>query len=571
MISTYSTVLPASLKRPHGVEFPTVPSTPTQAPSVPVPAPSTSSSPSKRSRTRFHGWDIAPSGLTQSGASPPIPVNSSSSPATNSLSPISALPLNPAQRLSARVYVGSIYYHITEEILRSVFSPFGLIVKIDVPKELGRSKGFAFIEYSTLESAMAAIRVMNGVFLHGRPMKLGRPPGAVEDPSYLPAALQLIAKLNIAQLQNPITNPALTAGMSAAGLPMTVIPSVSSSSPLSVTVPSESSPLPTSSTPSPSNAAQLNAQANILLISSSSNPLTNPLLSALVTSSAGLSKTRVYIGNLAWELSEEHIRAVFDAVGKIKSLQLVMDPATGNTKHRGYCFIDFEEEKSAAVAIQMGQAGFQIMGRPLKVNYASATGLTPVPSMPAGQLPIAPSVPIPSSSAAAILNAASQSLIDPANSNGSSAASVPASFPFPIPVVASAPQSISREENLRISSHTQRSELMSKLMKKAGSETVIPAISTVVLLKNLVTPSEVDPQLESEVSSECSKFGQVQRVKIHTDTLLEKVYIYVEFSSIDEALKAQESLNGRWFNYRTVQANFYPKIKFDAAIYTDTD
>jgi hypothetical protein len=49
---------------------------------------------------------------------------------------------------------------------------------------------------------------------------------------------------------------------------------------------------------------------------------------------------------------------------------------------------------------------------------------------------------------------------------------------------------------------------MQKLMRKDVD-------SVVVVLRNMVTPEEVDEDLEDEVQEECSKYGQVERVIIY--------------------------------------------------------
>ena len=51
-------------------------------------------------------------------------------------------------------------------------------------------------------------------------------------------------------------------------------------------------------------------------------------------------------------------------------------------------------------------------------------------------------------------------------------------------------------------------QVMQKLMRKDVE-------SVVVVLRNMVTPDEVDEDLEDEVQEECSKYGQVERVIIY--------------------------------------------------------
>lgn len=49
-----------------------------------------------------------------------------------------------------RLYVGSLHFNITEEMLRSIFEPFGKIehMQLMIDVETGRSKGYGFITVS---------------------------------------------------------------------------------------------------------------------------------------------------------------------------------------------------------------------------------------------------------------------------------------------------------------------------------------------------------------------------------------------------------------------------------------
>ncbi|XP_002742404.1 RNA-binding protein 39-like isoform X2 [Saccoglossus kowalevskii] len=74
-----------------------------------------------------------------------------------------------------RLYVGSLHFNITEEMLRGIFEPFGKIDNIQLMKdnETGRSKGYGFITFHDAEDAKKALEQLNGFELAGRPMKVG--------------------------------------------------------------------------------------------------------------------------------------------------------------------------------------------------------------------------------------------------------------------------------------------------------------------------------------------------------------------------------------------------------------
>ncbi|XP_063329350.1 RNA-binding protein 39-like isoform X1 [Pelmatolapia mariae] len=74
-----------------------------------------------------------------------------------------------------RLYVGSLHFNITEEMLRGIFEPFGRIesIQLMMDSETGRSKGYGFITFADAECAKNALEQLNGFELAGRPMKVG--------------------------------------------------------------------------------------------------------------------------------------------------------------------------------------------------------------------------------------------------------------------------------------------------------------------------------------------------------------------------------------------------------------
>uniref|UniRef100_A0A8C9TXQ0 RRM domain-containing protein n=1 Tax=Scleropages formosus TaxID=113540 RepID=A0A8C9TXQ0_SCLFO len=74
-----------------------------------------------------------------------------------------------------RLYVGSLHFNITEDMLRGIFEPFGRIesIQLMMDSETGRSKGYGFITFADAECAKKALEQLNGFELAGRPMKVG--------------------------------------------------------------------------------------------------------------------------------------------------------------------------------------------------------------------------------------------------------------------------------------------------------------------------------------------------------------------------------------------------------------
>jgi RNA recognition motif-containing protein len=76
--------------------------------------------------------------------------------------------------------------------------------------------------------------------------------------------------------------------------------------------------------------------------------------------------TTIYVGNLPFSATEADIRVVFERHGKVESVKLINDRETG--RPRGFCFVEMPASDAPA-AIQ-GLNGYQMNGRPLRVNEA---------------------------------------------------------------------------------------------------------------------------------------------------------------------------------------------------------
>merc|ERR1719273_1752551 len=81
----------------------------------------------------------------------------------------------PNDKGPMRLYVGSLHFNITEDMLQGIFEPFGKIqsIQLIMDPETGRSKGYGFISYAEADDAKKALEQMNGFELAGRAMKVG--------------------------------------------------------------------------------------------------------------------------------------------------------------------------------------------------------------------------------------------------------------------------------------------------------------------------------------------------------------------------------------------------------------
>ncbi|XP_020227285.1 33 kDa ribonucleoprotein, chloroplastic [Cajanus cajan] len=73
-----------------------------------------------------------------------------------------------------KIYAGNLGWGLTSQGLREAFAeqPGVLSAKVIYERDSGRSRGFGFVSFETAESASAALDVMNGVEVQGRPLRL---------------------------------------------------------------------------------------------------------------------------------------------------------------------------------------------------------------------------------------------------------------------------------------------------------------------------------------------------------------------------------------------------------------
>ena len=76
--------------------------------------------------------------------------------------------------MSVKLYVGNLAYETTSDELNALFSEVGQVdsCNLIIDRDTDRSKGFAFIEMDSTESANAAKEKLNGQDLHGRALKV---------------------------------------------------------------------------------------------------------------------------------------------------------------------------------------------------------------------------------------------------------------------------------------------------------------------------------------------------------------------------------------------------------------
>jgi RNA recognition motif-containing protein len=78
-------------------------------------------------------------------------------------------------------------------------------------------------------------------------------------------------------------------------------------------------------------------------------------------------ETKIYVGNLSYDTTEDDIRTLFAQAGTVASVALIKDRDTGQSK--GFAFVEMSNQSEAEKAIQTFN-GYTLSNRPLKVNLA---------------------------------------------------------------------------------------------------------------------------------------------------------------------------------------------------------
>jgi cold-inducible RNA-binding protein len=90
--------------------------------------------------------------------------------------------------VAKKLYVGNLTYAVTHSDLQDWFTPFGTVHSAQViqDREMGRSKGFGFVEMGTDAQALAAIQGLNDHEHDGRRLVVSEAKPRVAQTTRLP-------------------------------------------------------------------------------------------------------------------------------------------------------------------------------------------------------------------------------------------------------------------------------------------------------------------------------------------------------------------------------------------------
>ncbi len=77
--------------------------------------------------------------------------------------------------------------------------------------------------------------------------------------------------------------------------------------------------------------------------------------------------TKLYVGNLSYEMTEEQLNTLFSEAGEVTSAKIITDRQTGQPRGFGFVEMETKLEGQKAISILNGRS---LDGRPLTVNEA---------------------------------------------------------------------------------------------------------------------------------------------------------------------------------------------------------
>lgn len=79
-----------------------------------------------------------------------------------------------------------------------------------------------------------------------------------------------------------------------------------------------------------------------------------------------MNKSKIYVGNISYETTEDNLRDFFAQYGNIEDIKLISDYQTGRSKGFGFVTFSTDDEGEAALAAN----GAELDNRKLNVNTA---------------------------------------------------------------------------------------------------------------------------------------------------------------------------------------------------------
>ncbi|KAI4370770.1 hypothetical protein MLD38_019080 [Melastoma candidum] len=262
----------------------------------------------------------------------------------------------------------------------------------------------------------------------------------------------------------------------------------------------------------------------------------------------GATDRKLYVGNLHFNMTESHLKSIFEAFGPVELVQLPLDPETGHCK--GFGFVQFTQLEHAKAA-QSVNGKLEIAGRFLKISS--------VTDHVGAQDPGAKTADLDDDEGGLALNAQSRAMLMAKLDRTGVATSIAGSLGVPGLYRAANPQAAVLPTSVPMP------VFPGSIVSPVAAEP-IGTPSECLLLKNLFDAStETDPEfyeeIREDVEGECSKFGRVNHIYVDRNSA---GCAYLRLDNVTAAMAAQKAMHLRWFAGRAISAIFLQPSEYDA-------
>jgi RNA recognition motif-containing protein len=258
-------------------------------------------------------------------------------------------------------YVVNLSYETTNAQLREAFSEYGNVEKVFMPmnRDTGKCKGIAFVTMSTREELDASISNMDRTFMNERQVYVSeaKPRGEAGSESI---------KLYIGNISYDTTEEDIKELFQSHGVVKDIyIPTdINSGMPRGFAFLTMSKDEAEKAMEAADGMEFMGRtiEVKVSLPRGQKSPTTR--------TNRKSETTKLYIGNLPYELGEESVREMFAPYAPLIDVYLPVDQYSGRT--RGFAFVTLGNEMADRAVEEMD--GFDVDGRPLRVNAAQPKG-----------------------------------------------------------------------------------------------------------------------------------------------------------------------------------------------------
>lgn len=263
----------------------------------------------------------------------------------------------------------------------------------------------------------------------------------------------------------------------------------------------------------------------------------------------GAVDRKLYVGNLHFNMTEAHLREIFEPFGPVELVQLPLDLETGQCK--GFGFVQFTQLEHAKAA-QSLNGKLEIAGRTIKVSSVTDH----VGTQETG----AKSADFDDDEGGGLaLNAQSRALLMQKLDRSGIATSI--TGPLGVPALNG---SATNQSAINLPVNGQVAVAAPVLPVAASLPIGSP--TECLLLNNMFDPGtetepDFDVDIKEDVEEECSKCGRVIHIYVDKNSA---GCVYLRFESVEAAAAAQRAMHGRWFAGRQISALFMQPQLYEA-------